>query len=302
MADLRPILALPSPLAVVCHDAGASNHLLSWLAASGRVGDCLPVMAGPALALWQARFPDGPELRSLDQALDQAAVVLTGTGWASDLEHRARQQARAVGKPCIAVLDHYTNYRARFERDGVLALPDRLWVADDEARRLATQHLPEVAVEQLENSYLQQQVAGIAAIPSVRPTLLYVLEPARSDWGRGQPGELQALDYFLQHRDALPLGGEPPIRLRRHPSEPIDKYQGWLSRYKNSNIDIAFDAAPDLAAAISQAAWVAGCQSFALVVALAAGRVAISTLPPWAPPCALPHRGLIHLKDRVVSA
>jgi len=55
----------------------------------------------------------------------------------------------------------------------------------------------------------------------------------------------------------------------------------------------------DLSEALRGARWVAGCQSFALVIALASGRDVVSTLPPWAPECALPHKGLIRLKDRV---
>jgi hypothetical protein len=302
MADLRPLHALPGPFAVVCHDAGAANLILAWLLAAGRVPDCRPVMEGPARALWLRLIPDGPALLPLSAALAASVAVLTGTGWASDLEHNARRQARAVGLPCVAVLDHYTNYRARFVRDGVLLLPDRLWVADDEAQQLAATLLPEVPVERLANSYLAQQAAAIAPIPRERPTLLYVLEPLRDDFGRGQPGELQALDFFMEHRRVLRLPDEPPIRLRPHPSEPIDKYRDWLIRYQSQGLDIDIDPAPDLAGAISQAAWVAGCQSFALVVALAAGRAAICTLPPWAPPCALPHRQLVQLKDCLVSA
>jgi hypothetical protein len=33
-----------------------------------------------------------------------------------------------------------------------------------------------------------------------------------------------------------------------------------------------------------------------MVIALAAGRKVVCTLPPWAPECTLPHDGLIHLK------
>ena len=59
--------------------------------------------------------------------------------------------------------------------------------------------------------------------------------------------------------------------------------------------DVTLCDAPDLATAISRHAWVAGCESMALVLALAAGRRTLCTLPPWAPRCRLPQRGLIHL-------
>jgi hypothetical protein len=45
-----------------------------------------------------------------------------------------------------------------------------------------------------------------------------------------------------------------------------------------------------------------GCESMALVVALAAGREVFSSLPPWAPPCRLPHAGVRRLHTRSPQA
>ena len=46
------------------------------------------------------------------------------------------------------------------------------------------------------------------------------------------------------------------------------------------------------------ARWVVGCESQALVVALAAGRQVWSSLPPWAPPCRLPQAGVQRLAQQ----
>ena len=128
--------------------------------------------------------------------------------------------------------------------------------------------------------------------------LLYVLEPARSDWGRQAPGEFQALDYFAQNRHRLPLPPGTRIRLRPHPSDPPGKYEDWLRRQAP---DFTLDISANLPEALARAQWVAGCESFALVVALAAGRRVICTLPPWAPACRLPHAGLLHLKQATLD-
>ncbi len=56
--------------------------------------------------------------------------MLCGTSWQSDLEWRATELARRSGKRCVAYLDHWVNYRERFEREGELRLPDAIWVAD----------------------------------------------------------------------------------------------------------------------------------------------------------------------------
>lgn len=286
---------LASPLAVACHDAGATNLILYWLDL-----DRVHVRAfvqGPALPLWRQRFGNRGLVATLDEALDGAAMLLSGSGWASDLEHRARIGARARRIRSAAVVDHWVDYAARFQRDGARLLPDEIWVADAEAYALARATFAGHDVRLYPNLYLRAQVERIAPSPQPRahPTVLYVLEPARSHWGRDESGEFQALDYFVDHARHLGLPSPLPLRLRPHASDPPGKVQAWIAR-RGADVAAAIDTAPTLADAIDAVAWVAGCESTALVVALAAGRRVVCTLPPWAPACRLPQRGLIHLK------
>jgi len=257
-------------------------------------------MQGPAIALWSATFPNWKN-ESLSEALDGAAMLLSGTGWASDLEHEARRMARSLGVFSIGVIDHWVNYRERFIRNGEEVLPDELFVADEDAKTEAVRCFPHLPVVVLPNRYLEGLVALINALssePSERPGshILYVLEPIRQPWGNNEEsGEFQALDFFLERVGALGLGHTPDIRLRSHPSDPPGKYASWMTRYGELNLTI--DTSSSLAEAIAWADWVVGCQSFAMVVALYANRRVISTNPPWAPRCPLPQRGIQHLRD-----
>ncbi len=291
------LLELPSPLAVVCHDAGAANHVQAWLQADGDGTDCRVLVDGPAAQLWRQRHPPGRLVASTDEALDGAATLLSGTGWASDLEHDARRMARERGIRSIAVIDHWVNYAMRFERQGRNVLPDEIWVTDPDAADEARRCFPGVVVREQPNLYLQAQVAGIAPVAQAGPDLLVVLEPARSHWGRDTAGsgEFQALDYLGANLPALGLPGGAAVRLRPHPSDPPGKYDAWIAGHRG--IGARLDESASLAEAISHCASVAGCESYALVVALAAGRRVVCTLPPWAPACRLPHAGLIHLSQ-----
>lgn len=303
---------LRSPLAVACHDAGACNVILPWL----RRPDLAlrPVMAGPAARLFRDRLGAAAatgEGDELEAAIRGAAMLLSGTGWASDLEHRARRVARRRGVFSVAVIDHWVNYPMRFERAGEVVWPDEFWVTDEGARALAERCFPGAVVRCFDNLYLRAEAAAIAPLPPASwpgvPTMpapapapaqvLYVLEPMRSAWGRGVPGEFQALDHFIEHRAAAGVPAAAPIRLRPHPSDPPDKYDAWLAgrRARDAGLDIALDRHATLAGAIGAATWVVGCESFALVVALAAGRRVCSSLPPWAPPCRLPHEAIVRL-------
>lgn len=289
-----PAADLVQPLAVVCHDAGAANIILAWLASHPR-RQCRPLMAGPAAALWRQRFGDSPTCATLELALDGAAFVLTGTGWASDLEHQARQCAHARAIPSAAVLDHWVNYAARFNRNGETVLPAEIWVTDVHARRIALDCFPSAEIRLKPNLYLKEQLALIQAPDPARPVLLYVLEPARSTWGRDEAGEFQALDYLAAR---LPTLGLPPaleLRLRPHPSDPPGKYQAWIKA--NGRLGARLDTSASLGEAMSAARWVAGCESYAMAVAVEAGRSVLCTLPPWAPACRLPHQEILQLRE-----
>ena len=289
--------SLPQPVAVVCHDAGAANLILAEMNAFPNV-QCLPVMQGPAQALWLASNSAAIPILSLENALFQAASVLTGTSWASDLEHQARLLARDKGLPSITALDHWVNYSERFERDGNAVQPDEIWVTDSYAFDLASNVFTGTTVREITNRYLHNQVKDIAAFgpPLNKNAVLYVLEPLRFTWpGCTQAGEFEALDFFVANLAKLPNPLTAQIRLRPHPSDAIGKYDAWL--LANAHLNIALDHCDSLAQAIGEAQWVAGCESMALIVALAAGRKTIATLPPAAPACRLPHNALIHLRD-----
>jgi hypothetical protein len=292
------MLELPAPVAVVCHDAGAANIIVAALRVETQKV-WLPVMQGPAAAIWRASGLAPLQPLELDSALASAGSLLSGTGWASDLEHEARRRARSLGLQSVALIDHWVNYAARFERAGERVLPDEIWVADADALAIAASTFPGMPLRQVENLYLRDQVAAIAApAPTQAGRILYVLEPLRYSWpGLAQPGEFEALDYFVTNLARLGARRDWSIRLRPHPSDEAGKYDAWLTR--QNGLDVALDDAPNLAEAISRAEWVVGCESTALVIALAAGRRTLSTLPPEAPPCRLPQAGLCHMRELV---
>jgi len=281
------------PIGVVCYDAGGANQILAMLGEPRFLRVC-GYFEGPARELWRHMGRPCKLTDSLLELLGKVNTLVTGTGWADRLEHDARDLARRSGIRSIAVLDHWTNYRERFVCDGSLVLPDELWVVDDFALQIARHVFPEVPITLQPDRYAEQQSDLIMGLNrKTANELIYLLEPARSDWGRSEAGEFQALRYF---RDIVPRLGLPKnttICLRPHPSDTVGKYNAFLGEWHGHQV--VLDSG-DLAGAISRARWVAGCQTYALTLALRAERTVFCTLPPWAPPCQLPHAGLIHLR------
>ncbi len=311
---------LPEASVAVCaHDAGAASHMAAWLAPLQP--QLRLFLAGPAKPLFRARL--GAATRcfpTLEEALAGAQVLISGTGWASDLEHQARRLARQRDIPSVAVLDHWLNYRERFQREGGELLPDALWVADAEAAALATASFPNVPVLQLPNHWLEGLCSTVQALRSKtnpqprQPArrLLYLLEPIRVPWSQGpggtsEAGEIQGLRYWLQQLPHLieqgwvaPQRELEALALRPHPSEPVGKYDALIAEAA-SRWPIQLDRTPVLAEALAWADAAFGCETQALVAAMACTLPAFSTVPPWAPPCRLPHVKLHHL-SRVRAA
>ena len=280
-------------------------------------------LAGPALSQFRARLGTiDLTTQTLHEALHGTSVLISGTGWASDLEHRARLLARELSIPSVAVLDHWVNYRTRFQHEGLEILPDQLWVADAEAAAIARTEFPRLPVVQLPNHWLEgvctevrtRRNSDTADQPPQprRPArrLLYLLEPIRVPWPTtevtsrihgAEPGELQGLRYWMKQLPKLAEQGwiAPPeqleaLALRPHPSEPAGKYNALIAEAER-RWPIRLDPSPSLAAALAWADAAFGCETQALVAALACGLHAFSTVPPWAPPCRLPHAALHHL-------
>jgi len=278
---------------VVCHDAGGANQIAAMLQSLGW-WPAWVVAEGPAAAIWQRSFPDAAPVASFSRLANVAAVI-TGTGWASDLEHRARGAAQRAGVLSVAVMDHWTNFHERFIRNGQEVLPDEFWVVDAYAEDMARSLFPGKDVILQPDCYGAREAAQVAPVSEATPlVLLYLLEPIRANWGRGEPGEFQALRFFLERLPTLGLPPATEIRLRPHPSEAPGKYDAFL---RDGGEFPVRQAAGSLVEGLSQCRWVAGCQTYAMTLALRTGREVFGSLPPWAPACVLPHQGVVHLRN-----
>lgn len=290
-------------IAVIAHDAGGAEILSSYIRRQGL--DCCFVLEGPARKIFERKL-GLIETHPLEEAIHRSSSILCGTSWQSDIEFNAIKLARLLGKPSVAYLDHWVNYRNRFVRSGETILPDEIWVGDAMAEVMAKKIFPSVTVKLVDNPYLQDIRQELAAIQSLRSSspdaisVLYVCEPISEHalmrhgnarfWGYV---EEEALRYFLSNISAL---GKPieRIRIRPHPSERAGKYS-WVQAEFDLPIEIG--VARTLLEEIAESDIVVGCESMAMVVALVAGKKVVSCIPPDGRACVLPHTEIVRLQD-----
>lgn len=291
-------------VAIVSHDAGGAEILSSWLNRAHSPASV--VVAGPAESIFRRKCPQA-EFLSLDQALNRSSWVLCGTGWQSNFERHAIARGRAMGKKTVAFLDHWVNYRERFDEGGRSVLPEEIWVGDIDAERIARAQFDQTPILLQPNPYFEDLVTKIAAIQTgnsgaVASRILYVCEPV-ADHALAQYGderhwgytEHDALRFFLTNVAAL---GQPveAITIRPHPSEQADKYH-WA--HGLITLPVEFGGKKTLLEETLAADIVVGCESMAMVVGLLAGKRVISTIPPGGRPCQLPHADIEHMQQLV---
>ena len=292
-------------ITAVAHDAGGAEIVSSYV--RQHPGDWVYCLDGPARAIFERKL--GPVVSMpLEAAVQQGSWVLTGTGWHSDLEWRALGIARHLGKKSAAFLDHWTNYVMRFDRRGVVHLPDELWVGDRYAEAIAKKSFRASHVSLMPNPYLVDAIreielaSGSASGRRDAPQILYVSEPIREfaeqsgkPWGYD---EFDALRFFFRNVNRV-APNVRKITVRPHPAEPPGKYDSLLREYPI--LPVALSHSSPLTEDIAAADVVVGCETMALVVALGAGRRVISCVPEGGKPCSLPHNDIEHL-TRLVGA
>ena len=285
-------------ISLVAHDAGAASHILAWIKSGMlRIDKCKFCFKGPAAKLLKVQLPN-IELLSLEDVLVDTETLLSGTGWASSLEYNARLIAKKRNIYSIAVIDHWVNYKERFERDQLEILPDIIWVLDNYAYEKAKRCFPDIKVIEKRNDYLKFQVEEILSYKfdkkKMVTNILYVLEPIRDSWaGKSISGEFQALDFFFNSFFKLNFGRKFSIILKPHPSDSENKYDDWVRNSKISNIYI--EKKKSLANLLAWSDVVVGCETYAMVLALAVNKRVISSLPNHAHTCRLPYKRIERL-------
>ncbi len=293
-------------IALVSHDSGGAEILSSWLV--DHTGPAICVLDGPAKKIFKRKcgiFEEG----SLEGAIEQADWVLCGTSWQSNLERRAIAQARVTGKYSVAFLDHWANFRSRFEENGTFVFPDEIWVGDPDALIIAKKYIPEVRISLVENPYFKQIVFQANTRKKDLPeplngSVLYVTEPT-SEHALKQFGdaryfgftEQEALYFFLTTCESKGIHLQN-LLLRPHPAESNDKYLAILKPIK-TNWKIC--SSTELIDHILQSEIVAGCNTTAMVVALLLGKRVLCTIPPGGPSCSLPQSQIEYLRDLVLA-
>lgn len=288
-------------IAVISHDAGGAEILSSWLLRCSE-SYCL-VLDGPAKAIFKQKL-GADKTTPLSEAIDRCDWVLCGTSWESSLEREAILSAKNAGKKVISFLDHWVNYKERFQSKATTQLPDEIWVGDTDGENLARKNFPDLPVFLKANPYFEDLQIELEKMQlaygrdSDEYSALYVCEPIRKHarlqhgderyWGYS---EEEALEYFIKNIHGIGRKLNH-IKIRPHPSEDKNKYN-WVKQ--GSQVKVTIGSGETLLEEIAGSDVVVGCASMAMVVGLLAKKRVICSIPPSGGLCPLPQKEIEHL-------
>ncbi len=295
-------------ITICANDAGAAYHLMEIF--KNNFNNTKLCLDGPALNIFKDQFKD---LRNhnLHESLIDSELLISGTGWSSDLEHDSRKIALKRGIFSIALLDHWVNYFERFCKSKEVILPNEIWVTDYDALRIANEvfskvpiyKIPNIWLDNIKDKVIKKKNLKSDSITTKPSRLLYLSEPIRSKWGKYQKAEFQSMRYFLSHLENLsemnmicPFDEIQEIIIKLHPSEDFSKYDNLINDF-DKIVPIKITSERDLSEVLANSDASFGCETQALVVSINCGLPTFSTIPPWGPKCRLPHSKLIHLRD-----
>jgi len=255
-------------IGILCHDAGAANIIIAWLNKKN-VSKYQISMSGPAKKIFKEKFIISKLKNNIFDLKRPIKKLIVGTGWQTSFEFNAIRAAKNQNIYCIAVIDHWVNYRKRFMRNNKTVLPDEIWVTDKFAKMKAKKIFLSTPIFLKKNFYLSEQINKIEKYKSSKKNsniFLFLSEPIRNKKGKLTNLEFKSLSFLFKNINMFKSSKKFHLVIRPHPSENIGKYSEFIKRFSESQ-SISIDSDTKLYKLIGSADIVFGCQSYSLIIA-----------------------------------
>ncbi len=247
-------------IGVVAFDAGGAEQI-SWLLRN-IPQKVIAYIEGPAERIFnnlEVAFDKADELNDIFEC----DLVITGSGWMSQLEITAIQQAKLRNIPCLTVLDHWMNYLERFGTDDSTQ-PNTLAVTNPVALQLAQEKFPNSVIYLLPDFQIESYRITLGARKQEPKQGLIVLDPISTlvpnfTIDRNKIVNLiESAIRIKQHQ------GLTSLILRPHPSQIIDPLLTQILDHFSE--EIVLSNSPSLLQDLAVSKMVIGFNSYALYI------------------------------------
>ena len=210
---------------IVSHDIGGANiikNYIEYYSINARY-----YLRGPALSIFKKK-----KQYNLISNIKKSEVVITGTGWKTDLEYKAIKYAKKFNKICITFIDHWANYKKRFVRNKRLVLPNIIFVFDSISKlNIKKIFKNKFKVIKVKNFYFCNFIKKAKKFKVFSKNILY-LSSNYDAVLKNNNIDLMLLKNFLQKIVKLKKYNNFNIDIKPHPTESPKKYYQFK---KNNN-------------------------------------------------------------------
>jgi hypothetical protein len=261
--DIQAILSRAKKVAAIANDAGGAKQVVNMLSYFKLSPDFL--FTGPAqktLKDWDSGYST---ISSLDE-LGQYNLIVTGSGWMTNLETEAIKFGHKFKVPVITVLDHWVNYKARFSNLGDEEIPRIFVTSNFLSASRARESFPYSQIVEIEDLELKALRKSLGEM-NCESDLLIILEPFSEVNGYNEfQFDAKILGVVLAQIDNHPKLGK--IILRLHPSSNV----GFnLDQFEKNKIPVEISAGRSLLDDLKSTRYVVGFNSQAMYLSSQSG-------------------------------
>ncbi|MBN8554783.1 MAG: hypothetical protein J0L93_05000 [Deltaproteobacteria bacterium] len=293
-------------IAVIAHDAGGAEIIAAWMKRHLQNEFSL-FLEGPAIKVFERRVHPTPQFDDFSQIENflkakKPDLVITSSNWGADIEKKVWKMCEELQLKSVLFVDGIGDFRYTFEWNGKTIFPKEVWVANEYAiENIANLKMPRESIKQEKNYYFVDMAERVKTqekteqdsnriLYTAENISAYEAEHNLTDRRSRGYNEVEALEYFFEKTQAGSFGDNPKIRVRPHPTESTEKYSAILKKFVALNPEFS-EHGSGLESDLAWAQKVVGCESTALLAALACGREVFSCIPLKARTgCRFPHK------------
>ena len=279
---------------IILKDAGSANHII-YLLKKINLKNFIVYAQNPAREIWIKNFGYDNLINDSEDFITSCNLVLYGTGFPGE-EFNILKKLKKKNIPIIALIDHWTNYKERFLVNGRYIFPNTIWVLDNKAfKKAKITFNKNISIIQIPNHYLNATIKLIANEIEKKGNFLYLSEPLKEKWNKSNSCNEDAIKFCLDKVSNGYFGKINSFLIKPHPTQS-KSYFSWINNY-NFSFKVIIDNKIELSEAIGKAEFIAGCETYALIIAYKANKKTFFSLPPWAPYSKLPYEEIKYIRN-----
>ncbi len=250
-------------LLVVVNDAGGAHQIASYLKFQNKKFDA--ILMGPAKNIFKEydlKFKNCNQ-KKLKILVNSYDLIITGSGWQTNLEKKAIFFSNFFKKKSITILDHWSNYKERFLLNKKKNLPSEIWTNNLLSKKLLIEDkfFKKTKIKIIKNYFKKYIIKNSIRNKILKNNILFCCEPfIKSVDGFSTTDLIKSFIKFISKKKI-----NINLNIRFHPSQNLKNVKFDTKLKDNLNIKISNNS---LINDLSNTNIVVGCNSYSLIVAL----------------------------------